>query len=425
MIKFIDGTPGSGKSYYAVDYAYHNHAKYYKIFTNINGFKFNTIKFKIKSFTTQATYCLKCQNYHCDLVKKTNWNVPQNIHPLNMDSILDIVQNCLDIYERAGYDIQHDADVIERDDLFLYYLESIDFIHKNPDYIAYQKELEYRKSLSFLKRFFLNYTKPLVQPFKYKTVLLIIDEAEDYFDKRTTNPLHMFLLKYHRHLYLDIFLLSQSHRDLNELYLKRCESFLAAVPTERQTRIGYRKYVKHTKVPYNDHPLYGTSTGHIFLKENQKIFSMYESGNKTNSKNVFVKYYFMFFGYIVVAFIAVYFLFRFIADGATASSSTPSPTVSQSKGTPTPSPSLSSLTLEDNSRYIVLDCVVGSCSNQQYNINIKLTDLPKLLELTKSTYMSSTHVTASRAYFYMLASPQFLQLFQGATNEKNDIRIGI
>lgn len=53
MFVILDGTMGSGKTYYAVDYIYNNLQKYYKIFTNINNFKFhyNIEKLDFDAFT--------------------------------------------------------------------------------------------------------------------------------------------------------------------------------------------------------------------------------------------------------------------------------------------------------------------------------------------------------------------------------------
>lgn len=64
MFISIDGLPGAGKSYYLVDYIYNNKDKYYKVFTNINEFKYkdnlHRLEFSIASnYEDTFTYHLE------------------------------------------------------------------------------------------------------------------------------------------------------------------------------------------------------------------------------------------------------------------------------------------------------------------------------------------------------------------------------
>ncbi len=419
----IDGTKGSGKSYYAVNYIAENYKKYATIYCNINGFKFNRVHTRHVVVRWIVAYDMSLLDYYYQykIYKGVNWMSPPNVRALNWDKILDVVQDCKDIYDRETQNINEFDDTIELDDLFIDYLLDIGFIHHNP---AYQKNLdliENRKRKNFISRFFLNIFSPVTFVPQYLTVLVVIDEANNFFDKRSTDPLLVWLMSYSRHMYIDFILLTQSNTDINQTYLKRMESFFFALPTERQTRPGYRKYKKHIKVPYYDSKG-GTHAGDVFVKEKQEVFNLYKSGNKTNSTSIFIKYiiYLLLFIVTAVGFAIFLFNYYFATDvevvDTTEKKNTKNVVVKKIINKITSD-------LPDHAIYIKFNCINNECVHDDIRFNIA--DLPYVLEATGSKYLRSKEISKNYSVVHILASQQFRTLFIGANeNETNNNSLG-
>jgi len=429
MFIFIDGVMGGGKSYYAVDYIVKNYAKYQTIYTNINGFKFNRILQKARVLTWSTSISsMDLQEYNSNLsfVSSVGWSTPKNAKPLNWDKILDVVQECKDIYDKALFDIGDDDDSIELDDLFVDYLLSIDFIHHNPAYIDYRRELSNRNSKPYLERLFLDISKPLSEPPRYRTVLLVLDEAYNFFDKSRTNDLLLWFISYSRHMFIDAILLSQANSDIHQNYLKRIEYFLFALPSSRQTKPGYFTYRKHVKAPYYDGKG-GTYAGDVSIKKIQRVFSIYKSGNKVKITSVYFRYFIFLLIFIFAFMVAGFLLYDYIFTNIGEEKITPDSVVSSSKSVQVKGENIkvkSNLpTYSKDSKYLKLSCINKTCTNPKAQISINLQDLKEVIKATNSKHLRTQHINKDFANIYMIATPSFLQLFLGAKNEKKDINI--
>ncbi len=126
---------------------------------------------------------------------------------------------------------------------------------------------------------FMNMVKPLKSEPKYKPSLFVIDEAQNHFssiDKTTgraasADPVLIWWIAYHRHLCMDVVLLTQHYDKLHTSYLKDIEYFLDAVPASRIVGLSF-KYNKYIKIPYYKTNLAET----IKLKKKKEVFDLYD-----------------------------------------------------------------------------------------------------------------------------------------------------
>ncbi len=345
MFILVDGIMGSGKTYYAVNFIKENIDKYYKIYTNINGFKFN--KFS-------------------------------NILPLYFDyapdgslSLLDYFQKLKEIYDTPDTD---------DNDLHQYLLDN-DFIDSSK-----------------------------------KPFLVVIDEAQNYFDKKT--DLLIWMQTYHRHLFIDFILITQSASLLHSSYLKQFEYFIHSIPLSRQLTNSKFKYQKHISFPYRDGK-YGTKVDTITLDKKEDIFSLYQSGDKVRVKSVLHKYIYYFAGFIVILIVFfVYLLGMFFSPPSKSKESSSL----KKRHDFAPKKHLedkdSSATYRSNSKYIRIKCFKYNCYGK--SIKFDLRDLDFLVKYTGSRFLRS--VTNGRyVEIYLIATQKFLDLFEtkGYRNDKS------
>jgi len=173
MIYLITGVPGSGKSYYAVNYIYKEltskDSKYKTIYTNIN---LNFDK--------------------CDEIKKGF------VKPLILDDLLQRIQKDYELSERFKNNDLYDEETGEL-------ITDYDFYVRGK-----------------LKLF---------DPYEHS--LIILDECHLYFTEQVDQKMLRFL-SYHRHFDIDIFLITQNKSLINRKYLAFVESMLIAVnPSKR------------------------------------------------------------------------------------------------------------------------------------------------------------------------------------------------
>ena len=158
-----------------------------------------------------------------------------------------------DVY---GYILDKDVVIITNlDDFKLNHLKLDDCINKYKDFFTVS-----------------NFEK-LKSSYRNKHIILVIDEAQRYFPLNYNDKEALFFFQYHRHLGIDILLITQSINSISKLLLPLCESIISATP--RSTKIfnlfRYHEYLyfrgKLEKV-------------HTFsIKTNPKIFNLYKSFN--------------------------------------------------------------------------------------------------------------------------------------------------
>jgi len=424
-VTVVDGLPGGGKSYNGAFRIKNDYKKYYKIYTNINGFKINTVsyKFGLMSWSVIETASLINRLSPYTVFLKHNVLSPANVKTLNWLHIRGIVAECRGIYDEQLSLLGEDLPDNEIDKPILEFLLSEGIVNRNPAYAVYLSKIRERDNLPFLKRFFLDMFKPISQPSEYLPTLLVIDEAQTFFGDK--NTLLSWFLSYHRHLFFDIIFITQSYNLIHYTYHKMIESFLHAIPASRTLGGNVRfKYQKHISVPFNPFTIHGN----VFLNHDKKVFALYKSGDKVRTSSIVGKYFLLLVFFILFGAYLLYQFFVYdLPDSLSFDSDRAVENVEIAPKTfiETKSSSIKKTSSADNfmyskqSKYIKLTCVSRVCTNTTFNLSINLQDLKEIIKDTNSKHLRTEHINKDFANIYMIATPSFLELL-GAKNEKND-----
>ncbi len=392
MFVLVTGKPRSGKTAYAVDFMLRKQKDYYNIYSNVNGLK-----------------------------------MQDNIKPLNFNEILSIMEHCKMIYDNQIAMLGDNLSSNVIDDPIIDYLLDIKFIVLNPAYAVYLTSIKEREAKSYFNKLFLNFFKPIAPIAKYKPTLLIIDEAQNHFGaedkitgkKASVDPVIVWWISYHGHLFTDVFLLSQNYKKIHPAYLYDIEYFLNAFSSKLQLFTTKFKYNHYVATPYHKTNIAKKE----YVKKRKEIFEAYESGDKVRTKSLILPL----LGYSLLGLIVVSALFTYIAYGLTSSDNN-SVKTSQNQNhiqkANTQRPDTHIQVIEEQIsfsklKYIKLICIKNTCQNKKNNISLEIDDLQDLLKNTQSTYLRSNKFGNGMAVVYVLASSDFLGLFnKGAENEK-------
>lgn len=133
------------------------------------------------------------------------------------------------------------------------------------------------------KVFTVPYFEKLIRDSGKEKHLIIIDEAQKFFHKKFYCQDVFYFFQYHRHLGLDIYIVTQSEKLIPIQIVSMAETVIHAQPRS-VSLLGELKYV--TKVA-------GENVDRMVLKPDQKIYDLYRSMSKKEGekpKNVFKKY---------------------------------------------------------------------------------------------------------------------------------------
>lgn len=153
---------------------------------------------------------------------------------------------------------------------------------------------------------------------KYERVLIVIDECQKYFHAKTWNEKVAYAFQYHRHLGIDIILMTQDQRVLPRGLSSLPEYIVKA--RSRSINFGFR-FV---------YDFYDSTTWtHLetkTLKKDQSVFRAYKSfkfDEKEKPKNVVVQWVVLTGGGVLILLVAVYFFISaFFPSGEAESSET-------------------------------------------------------------------------------------------------------
>ena len=329
------------------------------------------------------------EKYHKIFTNINGFKYSGNIEPLYFDTTLDGSLSFLDhmarlkeIYDEPG----------TTDDDLLDYLLQVDYVSRSGDDI--------------------------------KPFLVVIDEAHNYFDRK--NDLLVWVQSYHRHLYSDFILLTQSSGLIYSSYQKLFEYFVNAVPSSRRGFSRRFRYQKHISVPYRDGK-FGTKFEDFTIKHDPKIFDMYKSGDKVRSKSAFTRYLYFVLVAVLLAVGLAYYMYAHIffpaEEKSSKLSSASSDKRSEVRHVVKSSDVAASPGLSDGDRYLMVRCFAGRCSDQNRRIEFSLSDLPKLLEISSSQYLRKEIRGRHYVVLYLIATRDFFNLFQGASNEKKGFTV--
>lgn len=116
--------------------------------------------------------------------------------------------------------------------------------------------------------------------FKVKNIVLLIDEAQNFFDRKYYNKEVFYFFQYHRHLGVDIILGTQAANLLANSFIPLCEYIVHAVPRSKSIIGNFSYHFKDQGGKF----LYSK-----VLKKDQTIFKAYKSFNSdeiSKPKNV-------------------------------------------------------------------------------------------------------------------------------------------
>lgn len=265
MAELIIGLQGSGKSYYAMHRIYHDKTKYDKVLTDIDGL-----------------------------------DVHDNVYALDFPSfVVKAIKPC---YEMMVKDIDS--------------LKSVDDLTEEEVFkLITSNSSSFQNAIDYLKRIYVLSPKAS----KENRLLLIVDEAQNYFGK--TVKLNAFLLWFitqHRHLYIEIYLITQDHTLIRPDY-KLFNIVYKALPAVKQVINGSLIYKQYAGFPLNE----DNFVKRIVLKKDEKIFDMYVSGDKVESPNILKKFIVLIVIFVLMLGFGIYYFTSFYGHKTNIESSKP------------------------------------------------------------------------------------------------------
>ena len=103
--------------------------------------------------------------------------------------------------------------------------------------------------------------------YRVKNIVLVIDEAQRYFDRKFFNKDVFYFFQYHRHLGVDIFLITQSKNTISKELVVLAEYIVRAVPRSS----GFGSFL------YHFYSLQGEKLYSKSLKKDKNVFRAYSS----------------------------------------------------------------------------------------------------------------------------------------------------
>lgn len=160
----------------------------------------------------------------------------------------------------CDYDAFYDEFVLKPGVLIISNIDGLKVKHKSLDELLKKYPVEQFFTVE-------NFEKIQVQ-YKVTNILVIIDEAQKIFDSKFYDKDVFYLFQYHRHLGLDVFLLTQSRTTIARHLIPLCEYVIEAQPRSKGLAGTFRYKFLSQK---------GQFLYHKVLKKDQKVFRAYKS----------------------------------------------------------------------------------------------------------------------------------------------------
>jgi hypothetical protein len=146
---------------------------------------------------------------------------------------------------------------------------------------------------------------------KNNRVLIVIDEAQNYFGKSVKlEPALVWFITQHRHLYIELYLITQKYTLLRNDYHLFNLVYKAYSPVKQFDNKKIR-YAEYAGLPLSDDNLSKKFT----LPKEQQVYSMYISGDKVESPSILKRFLWLFIIMILLLVGAFYlFLSAFLTD---------------------------------------------------------------------------------------------------------------
>ncbi len=244
---------------------------------------------------------------------------------------------------------------------------------------------------------------------------IFIDEAHIYgFNNTKKKDFLMFFLALQRHVNLNIFLITQTRKQLNTLFHDLGDVVITAMsPTERlRAKVLEYRYFSHVDDIKIGKNAFKTES----VKPKKEVFDYYTSGESNLGDGGFrakLKYY----------LIGLFIIFLFTLNGFVSLFSKPDKDLNIEEPD-----EVSKIELKDKSKntflksttYIKLNCSSLSCKNNEHHINILVDDLNATVTQTNSKFLTFKSYSENYAVVTVMATTEFIHLFQGANNEKDN-----
>jgi len=248
----------------------------------------------------------------------------------------------------------------------------------------------------------------MARRFEIYKALFVIDEAHNIFDVK--NPVLVWWLSYHRHLYQDIDLITQNLSLIESKYKGFTEYFIRALPQSLrlfQKNFTYRLYIDSRMTQKG-------RAGTEKIKFNSEVFKLYHSGDKLKTKNIVKQY-------LVIStlfLIPLGLLYYYIQSNWTKSTNKKS-TVEIHKNIQSKIEKIdnahTALLIEEEDLFLDLTCISSTCTYQDKKIPMKV--LKKLIETTESNLLYiDPNYAQKRIKVYFIATKKFRDLFKGVNN---------
>ena len=133
-------------------------------------------------------------------------------------------------------------------------------------------------------------------------VFIVLDEAHNFL-KAKEDPVLVWWLTYHRHLYQDIYLITQDLSLISNEYKRIAEHFLKAVDSAKRLFKNKFRYIL-----YGSYKMYQKDAMQKFhIPYLQEVFNLYHSGQDSSQKS-FVRKFFYISLFVFIA-LSIYFYF--------------------------------------------------------------------------------------------------------------------
>jgi len=136
----------------------------------------------------------------------------------------------------------------------------------------------------------------------YKS-LFVLDEAHNFLD--VPDPIKIWWLTYHRHLYHDVILITQSLSLIHSKYKPLAEAFYKAKSSSLTLNKSYFNYMYYTESRLTKASYVST----VKVKKNPKVFELYHSGDSVDSKNVIKRFIFIALLFLMLLFFLGYLFY--------------------------------------------------------------------------------------------------------------------
>lgn len=166
-------------------------------------------------------------------------------------------------------------------------VSNLDFDHLYKILTRLHKLYKEKKTDAYLVKFLIRV--------KLKDTLFVIDEAHNHFDRE--DKVLVWWLSYHRHLYHEIILITQSLALINAKYKKFSEFFYKA----RASSLTFDKRYFIYTVFCDSRLALNSKSGVVKVKRRKNVFDLYKSGDSLDSKNVLMKFFIM--GVVLLIFL--------------------------------------------------------------------------------------------------------------------------